>query len=171
MIFTLTELEHHPILFEVSYPPGELTFSDELTQTTDLIASGSATLLHNTLGEIRVRGQIKVGMTTVCDRCLESAPLAFDSEFDFFYRPVIKKGAHGEVHLEEGEIDISFYEGDGVKLEDVLREYVLLSQPMRALCQDGCKGLCPQCGANLNRAACNCAPTPRSSPWAALKDL
>lgn len=171
MIFTLSELEHHPILFEVSYPPGELSFSSELTQTTDLIATGSATLLHNTLGEIRVRGHIKVGLDATCDRCLESAPLEFDSEFDFFYRPVIKKGAHGEVHLEEGEIDISFYEGDGVKLEDVLREYVLLAQPMRALCQPECKGLCTQCGANLNRSACDCAPAPKSSPWAALKDL
>lgn len=171
MIFTLTELEHHPILFEVSYPPGELHFSDELTQTTPLIATGSATLLHNTLGEIRVRGHIKVGLNSTCDRCLEAAPLCFDSEFDFFYRPVIKKGAHGEVHLEEGEIDISFYEGDGVKLEDVLREYVLLSQPMRALCQEGCKGLCPQCGANRNRTDCTCAPAPKASPWAALKDL
>jgi uncharacterized protein len=171
MIFTLTELEHHPIQFEVSYPPGELKFSEELTQTSNLEASGSATLLHNTLGEIRVRGHIKVGLDAVCDRCLEPANLHFDSDFDFFYRPVIKTGAHGEVHLEEGEIDISFYEGDGVRLEDVLREYVLLSQPMRSLCQENCKGLCPQCGANLNKSKCDCAPAAKDSPWAALKDL
>lgn len=171
MIFTLTELEHHPIQFEVSYRPGELKFSDELTQTSDLEASGSATLLHNTLGEIRVRGHIKVSLDAACDRCLEPANLHLDSDFDFFYRPVIKKGAHGEVHLEEGEIDISFYEGDGVRLEDVLREYVLLSQPMRSLCQENCKGLCPQCGANLNKSKCDCAPAAKDSPWAALKDL
>lgn len=171
MIFTLTELEHHPIQFEVSYPPGELKFSDELTQTSDLEASGSATLLHNTLGEIRVRGHVKVGLAATCDRCLEPAALQFDSDFDFFYRPVIKRGAHGEVHLEEGEIDISFYEGDGVRLEDVLREYVLLAQPMRSLCRDDCQGLCPQCGANLNKTACGCAHEPTESPWAALKNL
>lgn len=171
MIFTLTELEHHPIQFEVSYPPGELKFSEDLIQTSNLEATGSATLLHNTLGEIRVQGHVKVGLGSACGRCLEPAALHFDSDFDFFYRPAIKKGAHGEVHLEEGEIDISFYEGDGVELEDVIREYVLLAQPMRSLCQPECKGLCPQCGANLNRTECGCAPVPLDSPWAALKDL
>lgn len=171
MIFTLTELEHHPIQFEVRYPPGELSFADDLTQTRDLEASGSATLLHNTLGEIRVRGHVKAKLNAVCDRCLETAPLDIDSDFDFFYRPLIRRGAHGEVHLEEGEIDISFYEGDGVRLEDVLREHVLLAQPMRSLCTPECKGLCPHCGANLNAALCNCAPEKRDSPWAALKDL
>jgi uncharacterized protein len=171
MIFTLTELEHHPILFDVRYPPGELTFSEDVTQSSDLEATGSATLLHNTLGEIRVQGHVKVTLVTTCHRCLESADLPLDSEVDFFYRPVIKKGAHGEVHLEEGEIDISFYEGDGVGLEDVLREFVLLSLPMRALCQPECKGLCVTCGANLNRVECSCKPRPKDSPWAALKDL
>jgi uncharacterized protein len=171
MIFTLTELEHHPILFEVRYPPGDLTYSEGLTQTSDLEATGSATLLHNTLGEIRVRGNVKVVLCTTCDRCLEAASLDFDSEFDFFYRPVIKKGAHGEVHLEEGEIDISFYEGGGVELEEVLREYVLLALPMQSLCQPECKGLCPRCGINLNKTACGCETEPKATPWAALKDL
>jgi uncharacterized protein len=171
MIFTLTELEHHPILFDVRYPPGELSFSEEFTQAGDLEASGSATLLHNTLGEIRVQGKIKIAVDGACDRCLEAARLELDSEFDFFYRPVIKRGAHGEVHLEEGEIDISFYEGDGVELEEVLREFVLLAKPMQTLCQEGCKGLCPRCGANLNRAGCTCAPEPKASPWSAIKDL
>ncbi len=171
MIFTLTELEHHPILFEVSYPPGELTFYEEVSQANNLAASGSATLLHQTIGEIRVQGHAKVALDATCHRCLETACLELDSEFDFFYRPAIKKGAHGEVHLEEGEIDISFYEGDGVVLEDVLREFVLLSQPMRTLCQPECRGLCASCGSNLNRVECACAPEPRDSPWTALKGL
>ncbi len=111
MIFTLTELEHHPILFEVSYPPGELTFYEEITQANDLEASGSATLLHNTLGEIRVRGHVKVGLDAMCHRCLETARLELDSEFDFFYRPAQEGGAW-RGPPEEGEIDISFYEGD-----------------------------------------------------------
>jgi uncharacterized protein len=171
MIFTLTELEHHPILFEVRFPPGELKFAEDIRQTGDLEASGTATLLHSAIGEIRVQGNIKVAVEGECDRCLESARLDLDSDFDFYYRPAIKRGAHGEIHLEEGEIDISFYEGDGVELEEVLREFVLLARPMQILCQPGCSGLCPHCGANMNRAGCTCAPEPKSSPWSALKDL
>ncbi|MBI4889237.1 MAG: hypothetical protein HY821_01350, partial [Acidobacteria bacterium] len=56
MIFALTELEHHPILFDVTYAPGEIGFSQELRQNGGLHAAGKAELLRNTLGEVRIRG-------------------------------------------------------------------------------------------------------------------
>jgi uncharacterized protein len=171
MIFTLTELEHHPILFDVTYQPGEIKFPEELKQRGGMTAAGKAELLKNTMGEIRLRGHVKAQMETVCDRCLEPAQLAVDSDFDLFYRPVVKTENHAEIHLEEGEIDLSFYEGDGVGLRDALREHILLSLPMRALCQEGCKGLCPVCGANCNEKECGCRVEKVDARWAALKDL
>ncbi|MBI4889771.1 MAG: DUF177 domain-containing protein, partial [Acidobacteria bacterium] len=94
-----------------------------------------------------------------------------ENEFDLFYRPVVKTSNHAEVHLEEGEIDISFYEGDSVGLRDALREHVLLSVPMQTTCRPDCKGLCPECGANLNEKPCNCAEQKVDPRWSALKDL
>ncbi len=171
MFFALTELEHHPILFDVSYSPGEITFPEDLRQAGPLQAKGKAELLRNTLGEIRLRGNLKVEMESVCDRCLEPARHAIDSEFDLFYRPAPKVGAHGEVHLEEGEIDLAFYQGDGIGLRDALREQILLSLPMQIFCRPDCKGLCPVCGANLNLIACGCRIPSKEDRWAGLRDL
>jgi uncharacterized protein len=171
MFFTLTELEHHPILFEVTYAPGEVQLGEELHQQGGLEVSGKAELLRNTLGEIRLRGHAKVVLETNCDLCLDPANINIDNDFDLFYRPVEKTETHGEIHLEEGEVEISFYEGDGVGLRDALREFILLSVPMRAVCKEDCKGLCPNCGRNRNEGPCGCN-TKRIDPrLAALKNI
>jgi len=171
MFFTLTELEHHPIFYDVTYKPGEVQLGGELAQKGGLQVKGKAELLRNTLGEIRLRGHVQVELETPCDRCLEPARIPIDSDFDLFYRPVVKTDAHGEVHLEEGEVEISFYEGDGVGLRDALREFILLSLPMRAVCREECKGLCPACGVNRNTQGCACADQKTDPRWAALKGL
>ncbi|MBI5083935.1 MAG: DUF177 domain-containing protein [Acidobacteria bacterium] len=171
MFFSLTELEHHPIHFDVSYRPGEVQFPDEFKQNGDLKVAGTAELLRNTLGEIRLRGHVTAGIEAVCDRCLEPAHLPVDGDFDLFYRPAVKAGGHGEVHLEEGEIDLSFYEGDGVELREAIREHVLLSLPMRAFCRADCRGLCPVCGNNRNDRECGCAAVKTDPRLDALKQI
>lgn len=171
MIFTLTELEHHPILFDVAYQPGEIELPPELRQSSGLQVSGSAELLKNTLGEIRLRGHIQVEIEAACDLCLEPASVGMDSDFDLFYRPLEQVETHGEIHLEEGEIDISFYEGQSLALAEVLREFVLLSLPMRTLCRENCLGLCPLCGENRNQTACACKTGRTDERWTRLKGI
>jgi len=171
VFFSLTELEHHPILFDVLYDPGEIVFPEDLRQIGALAARGRTELLRNTLGEIRIRGHIKAQMEGACDRCLEPAVVEIDSDFDLFYRPVLQTANHAEIHLEEGEIDLAFYEGDGVELAEALREHILLSLPMQLFCRPDCKGLCPYCGANRNLGDCGCRPPFRDPRWASLKDL
>lgn len=171
MFFSLAELEHHPILFDVRYQPGEIDLTADYRQTGEIHAEGKATLLRNTLGEIRVQGHLKASVEADCDRCLESASHAVDAPFDLFYRPVVKTESHGEIHLEEGEVDIGFYEGDGLSLEETLREFILLSIPMQSLCKPDCAGLCPHCGANRNLKLCACEAKMEDPRWDALKKL
>jgi len=171
MIFTITELEHHPILFDVVYNPGEIELPAELRQLGGLRVNGSAELLKNTLGEVRLQGHVAVEIEAACDRCLEPAKVGVDSDFDLFYRPLEKVDTHGEIHLEEGEIDISFYQGDSVALREVVREFVLLSLPMRTVCSEECQGLCPVCGENRNQVACGCTVAPPDERWSGLKGL
>jgi uncharacterized protein len=52
----------------------------------------------------------------------------------------------------------------------VLREQVLLAVPLKVICRQDCKGLCPQCGKNLNTESCSCAE-PTDERWSALKEL
>ena len=171
MFFSLTELEHHPILFDLSYAPGEIDFGEELQQTGPLKTSGKAEVLKNTLGEIRIQGDVAVDFNCICDRCLEPAPEHVETPFDLFFRPQPRIGTHAEIQLEEGEIELSFYEGDGVSLNDGLRDFIIVTQPMQHFCQPECKGLCPHCGTNRNTTSCNCLAERDSSPLAVLKNL
>jgi uncharacterized protein len=58
-----------------------------------------------------------------------------------------------------------------VLLEDVLKEQILLALPVKQVCDAACKGLCTQCGTNLNTGSCDC-PSPVSDPrWLALEDI
>src|SRR6266851_4591997 len=77
-----------------------------------------------------------------------------------------------EARLKEDDAEIGFFEGEGLFLADVLREQVLLALPMKVICRGDCRGLCPNCGANLNHEECRCethATDPRLAPLARLK--
>lgn len=172
MFFSVKELELKKVRFDVAFPPGELDFSgDGLEQAGPLEAEGSAELLANTLGEIRIRGHLKVRMSCACDRCLERAEFPIESDFDLFYRPAEVEAPGDEVAIDEGESEIAFYEGSGIELKDILREYILLALPMQRVCRENCQGICPVCGENRNLAPCGCEVKTADDRWAALKKL
>jgi uncharacterized protein len=58
-----------------------------------------------------------------------------------------------------------------IDLDDVLRQQVYLALPVKKLCNQGCKGICPRCGVNLNETTCECANVATDSPFAALVQL
>lgn len=172
MFFSVRELELRKAHFDVSYPPGEIEFSDgNVRQLSPLKAEGSVELLGNTLGEIRVQGRLEVTMEADCDRCLETAQLPVTTDFDLFYRPDPVRHANEEVEIDEGESQIAFYKGEGLELSDILREHILLSLPMQRVCSEACKGICPSCGQNRNQGDCGCTSKPVDDRWAALKKL
>ena len=171
MFLSVRELELRRVPFDVEFPPGEIDFEPSTArQVSPLHAEGTAELLSNTLGEIRVRGNLKVRMEAECDRCLEPVPVDLGSDFDVFYRPA-PKAVPGEVALDAGEAEIGFYQGGGIELGDIIREHVLLSLPMQQVCSEACKGICPTCGVNRNTGACKCEAPHGDDRWAALREL
>jgi len=171
VFFSVQELELKKARFDVAFLPGEIQFDQGLSQTTPLETQGVVELLANTLGEIRIKGHLKVGIEAQCDRCLEPAEFPIDADFDLFYRPANRNGYEDEVEIDEGESEIAFYEGGGIELKDVLREFVLLSLPMQRICRDDCLGICPVCGQNRNLVPCECEAKPVDDRWSALKKL
>ena len=108
----------------------------------------------------------------VCARCLEPVVEEVSRSFDLFYAPLPKGTRHKEDRLMDDDTEIGFYEGEGLFLADVLKEQVLLALPLKAICRSDCRGLCPNCGANLNHEECRCethATDPRMAPLARLK--
>jgi uncharacterized protein len=172
VFFSVKELELRKARFSVAVPPGEVDFGDKaIRQVTPLEAEGTAELLGNTLGEIRVKGHMKVEMEGECDRCLDKARFPLESDFDLFYRPASFGDAVEEVSISPAESEVAFYEGGGIELNDILREYVLLSLPMQKVCSETCLGICPVCGQNRNVRQCGCHQEHVDDRWAALRNL
>lgn len=171
MFFYVRDLEVRAGRFDVELPPGAIEFMDpKLRQAGPLRAAGKVELVSGSLGEIRVKGHAAVLMEADCDRCLEPARLPVDSNFELYYRPV-SEGYGEEKAIDESESQMGFYEGDGLELNDVLREFVLLSLPMQRLCRESCKGICPECGQNRNYKVCQCHGEAADDRWAALKQF
>ena len=171
MFFLVRDLELRPKQFDVDIAPGKIDFLDpQIRQVLPLKAKGKVELVSGALLEIRLTGHVTTRIEADCDRCLEKAEFPVDSEFDLLYRPAAEDGAP-ETPLNAEEAQMGFYEGDGLQLEDVFREFVLLTLPMQRVCKEGCKGLCPVCGQSRNLSDCHCESRKTDDRWAALKSL
>lgn len=171
MLISLQELEARDVRFKVELAPGEIDYDSKITQTSDLHAQGVAELISRSLGEIRVKGQLKVTVNGSCDRCLEPAAIPIDNAFDLVYVPADESRGGGEKEIDEAAIEVGFYEGAALNLNDVLREVVLLALPMQLTCSEDCKGICSVCGQNRNQGNCDCKPEPLDDRWSKLKSL
>jgi uncharacterized protein len=150
-------------------PAGKIDYNSSITQSSSLQAEGKAELLSSALGEVRIRGKLSVRVDTGCDRCLENATVAIDNAFDLVYLPATEAQAGGEDEVAEAALEVGFYEGEGIELNDVFREVVLLALPMQVFCHDACKGICPVCGQNRNSKDCDCALESTDDRWSKLK--
>lgn len=108
---------------------------------------------------IVVDGTVTAPWVGTCRRCLE--PTSGTSVSD----------VHELYQHERTDPDAFEIVGDQIDLAQMVRELVLLDAPHTPLCRPDCAGLCPTCGADLNLAACGCAPVVLDNPWAALDQL
>ena len=127
----------------------------------------------------------KSGSKAVCasiwNRNVTGASRALNSRwiaaFDLFYRPSALLDVEEELAIDEGEAEMGFYEGEGMELEEILREQILLLLPMQRVCSPDCKGICPVCGRNRNEAECHCTAEPvphvesADDRWKALRKI
>jgi len=129
--------------------------------------------LHKEGSRIAFAGAIATVATLRCSRCLEPYGLPLDTRFDLLYTAEPERDARGgESRIDKDSFTEVHYDGARIDLDSLLAEQIYLALPLKPLCRDDCRGLCPRCGANLNAGACGCpeerVPDPR---LAALKKL
>jgi uncharacterized protein len=177
MEFKVSDLEREPIDFDLKLAPGTVDFGQEAEQVGALAADGRAEVLHEHRGprdivaDIRLRGHFAGSFQVPCARCVEPVEIPLATDYDLIFRPAKADAEAPERSITAPETEIGYYQKDSLLLEDVLREQVLLSLPVRTLCKPDCKGLCPRCGADRNRQACTCVGgDPRWEALAGLRD-
>ena len=104
---------------------------------------------------IQAQGKIQTAISLVCVRCLEQFELKINSRFDIILFPK-EMVEQRSTALDEEDLEYIFYDNDQIDLEKILVEQVNLFIPFKPVCRADCKGICPGCGANLNRGACPC---------------
>jgi uncharacterized protein len=177
MLIELAELELHPIDFQEEFPPDAIDLGEDVRQLSLLKTSGRAQLVvehhgkRNVIQDIRLNGELATRLELLCARCLEPVVQDVTRKFDLLYRPLGTDAGNEELSVTVAEAEVGYYQGDGLLLEDAIREQVLLAVPLKVVCREDCKGLCPTCGKNRNTEPCSCAPPLGDPRWSALKDI
>lgn len=129
--------------------------------------------------KVLVTGKITSEAELVCSRCLNNFPYPVKINFNAEYVPQFKFTGEEEHEpacpvgrLAKEELDVSFYQGDEINIEGLIKEHIILFVPMKPLCKSDCRGLCLKCGENLNEISCDCSfedVDPRLEPLKKLK--
>ena len=166
------ELERRHIEFEATFDPGDLSLPDNWRLADTLRAEGAAELLgRNDSRTIRISGRIEGKLENSCARCLEPIETEVSGKLDLFFHPMAEIARSEEHAISSDDADVGFYEEPGLPLADVVREQLSLWLPMRELCREDCRGLCPRCGVNRNRERCDCKEELNDSRWDALRQM
>jgi uncharacterized protein len=122
-------------------------------------------------GRYRLAGEVRGELGLNCSRCLEPFRLPVRSAFDLRYVPRVENSGEGEREIEEDDLSTAYYENDQIDLGQLVLEQLQLALPMKPLCSESCKGLCPKCGTNFNTGSCDCNTKWEDPRFAGLKTL
>jgi len=169
MIISLLRMPPDGLSFRHQYAADELDLNEhDFEFETPPLAEGR---VDRAGMDMRVRGRVKSKVISTCDRCLNEVVIPIDAPFDLLYLPEDPgAGESGETELHDRDLDLAVYENDQITLDDLVLEQLELNLPSRVLCREDCRGLCPQCGADLNVETCQCPP-PVDPRWQALAEL
>jgi len=117
-----------------------------------------------------IEGTVATAVGVSCCRCLEMIRLPLRTSFKYMFVPP-PSHSQDEVELNASDLDFAYYEEDVIDLDTVIFEQILLQIPIKPLCAESCRGLCPQCGINLNMTSCNCRSEVFDERLAVLKQF
>ncbi len=150
--------------WECQEPPDSLglkaegmEFSSPVESKLRILKSGK-----NYIGQ----GEIKTRVDFECSRCLKKSGQVLKCEIKFHL-----KEENDQIILETEEGEGQIQSGRSFDLSDLARENLILSLPLKPLCSEDCKGLCPVCGINLNTSSCKCKKEVTDPRWEKLKSL
>jgi uncharacterized protein len=122
-------------------------------------------------GTLRVTGELSYDIQLECSRCLNAFSCSRREPVELFYRPGLPREEAGRKvrELSQDQLAVVAYRGHEVDLWPEVREALLLSMPVKPLCRQDCRGICDQCGQDLNRTACGCIRDQADPRWEALR--
>jgi uncharacterized protein len=125
--------------------------------------------------KVIMTGHLDTAVRMHCSRCLVDVVQSVASDFRVVYLSQyperLSNPPRRDVVLTEEDVGLMLFENDLIDPGQALYEETLSAIPQKPLCKDTCKGLCPNCGLNLNTDQCACESDTADSRWADLKKL
>jgi uncharacterized protein len=166
---------------DIKTSPTETHFVEDVAELNRTLAEGSENnyrlpgplqvdLTYFRSGEdLLLSGTIHGELVGECSRCLEEYAVSINREFSVVLSP--QRTMQREVELRADELSADFYSEEHIDLSALVHEETILALPSRPLCREDCRGLCSQCGTNLNVESCSCRPLWRDPRLAVLSTL
>lgn len=184
MRFDLSRFKSGTDRIDRTYEPG--AFGSATADTDDFRVAEPAHLaldVKKNGNRVAMTGRVTTVLEVACSRCVEPFRVPVDARIDLTFYPATdplatakpartspKSDDDGD-EVKEDDLGVSFYSDDFIDLAQIMREQFYLALPMKPLCADDCKGLCPVCGINRNRETCSCESTWVDPRFDALRKL
>jgi uncharacterized protein len=166
---------------DIKTSPAEAHFAEDVAELNLTLSEGNengyrfpkplqVNLTHFRSGkDLILSGTIAGELIGACSRCLEEYVLPINRGFSVTLSP--QRTMQREVELNADELSADFYREEYLDLSALVQEETILALPSRPLCREDCRGLCSQCGTNLNLESCSCRPLWHDPRLAVLSTL
>ena len=134
--------------YEFEESPSSIELDERFSKTVSVQVK-----LEKRRRQLFLTGHVKTSGRFVCDRCLDE----FDKDMSVDYRMTYVYDAHDAGEVDKDELTVIHASTNEIKIDGDIKEYLLISVPLKLLCKEDCAGLCGTCGTNLNHEMCNCS--------------
>ena len=148
------------------YLPPEDPFELKLPRPLNVVLE-----LNRRTDHLRVTGTVEGSLEVACHRCLKAFMYPINEQVEIFLIEKEEVPREDETELETEDMNYEFFDGEIIEVDQLVAEQVFLALPVKVLCSEDCKGLCPGCGANLNDEACRCKRDSKGSAFSKLEKL
>src|ERR1051325_10460671 len=159
LVIPIREIPPEGRVLDVALDPGSVHLEDE----DEFTLEGGRITGRVDRGEERTvhfRGRLEARLKMHCSRCLEEFRHPLSEELDLFFMPRTAEPEEDEeeqdVELSDRDMVVAYYDEDRIDLGEMVREQMHLAIPLRRLCREDCRGLCPSCGTNRNTGTREC---------------
>ena len=153
-------------LSDLSVPSGQEVF--ELQEPFEF----SCTLQKNGENRVVLQGRVQASLMLSCNRCLASYPFRVQTNMQLIFELQTRE------HLMLKDVDLTVVDLDVIELsepvidlEELARQQLYMALPVQQICTENCKGICPECGNDLNEMTCSCKGQKKNNPFAVLAAL
>ena len=176
MLIQIDKLKRRPRQIEVDEQASDFSILRELIDQGAVVFEDNirGTLTATWAGKIvEVSGSLRTTITSSCGRCLKPITSHLQIEVLLCYSELAgdEEDVAEEVELHSEDLGLISFSGTEIDLRPDIQQEIIMAIPQQLVCEDACKGLCPNCGIDLNREQCTCAPPVFHAGLAALKNF